>query len=144
MIPNHEKCYSSCFMITLDLSTAQVAYIYALTTQHVLVVQSRMGRQQVGHSTPQVLILFGVNGARGHELWAKVNLSNCFTFEFFGPEGRASGNNRVDLPDVPLKDRPHTTSRSEVINFTLNNFFGARSFSLFSRFRTCTRLMKLF
>jgi len=31
---------------------------------------------------------------------------------------------RVDLPDLPLKYGPDTTSRSEVIEFTVNDFFG--------------------
>jgi len=33
---------------------------------------------------------------------------------------------RVDLPHIPLKYGPRTTSRSEVIDFTVNDFFGAK------------------
>jgi len=34
------------------------------------------------------------------------------------------GNVRVDLPDLPLKYGPDTTSRSEVIEFTVIDFLG--------------------
>jgi len=41
-------------------------------------------------------------------------------------DGRSLGNVRVDLFDVPLKYGPDTTSRSEVIEFTVSDFLGAK------------------
>jgi len=38
--------------------------------------------------------------------------------------GQPLGNVRVDLPDLPLKYGPGTTSRSKVFEFTVNDFFG--------------------
>jgi len=37
--------------------------------------------------------------------------------------GQPLGNVVVDLPDLPLKYGADTTSRSEVIDFTVNDFF---------------------
>jgi len=38
------------------------------------------------------------------------------------------GNVDVDLPDLPLKYGPDTTSRFEVIEFKVNDFFGSKFF----------------
>jgi len=36
------------------------------------------------------------------------------------------GNVAVDLPDLPLKYEPNMTSRSKVIEFTVNDFLGKK------------------
>jgi len=51
--------------------------------------------------------------ARSQQLWLK---------KIFRPgsgRGRPLGNIRVDLPNVPPKDGPRKTSRSEVFDFTV-------------------------
>jgi len=50
---------------------------------------------------------------------------NFLTFWTGSGRGRPPGNVQVELPDLPLKYEPDTTSRSEVIEFTVNDYFGA-------------------
>jgi len=49
-----------------------------------------------------------------------------FNFWTGSGRGRPPGNVRVNLPDLPLKYGPDTTSRSEVIEFTVIDFLGEK------------------
>jgi len=70
--------------------------------------------------------ILGVDRTKGSKYMTKTV---CFSFWFFKIVWNGSGRNRpigkvrLTLPHVTLEDRPRATSRSEVIDFTINNPF---------------------
>jgi len=93
----------------------------------------------MGQSTAQRLTLFGVRSDWGSKVMGKNDSWDYkFVLNFLtgSRRGRPLGNVVVDLLDLPLKYGADTTSRSEVIEFTVNDFFCGKVGQLTASFPT--------